>query len=907
MSFIDAARHRLRTLLRPAAVDRERDEEFAFHQSLAEGEHADATGDASDARYAARRAFGNVASIKEDVRWMGATRWIDQLGQDLRFASRTLRRSPVFAIVATLSIGLSIGANAAVFGVINALMLERLAIRQPTELVQIWREDGAGGREPYFTAAEFDALKTAAGLDVSFMTNASALHAEINGTSYSRLGLTAVDGGLFPMLGVVPAAGRLLTPDDDRTAAPVAVLGFASAVRYFGSPRDAAGQQITLQGHTFTIVGVLPHRFRGLYLEWPMTIVVTRNTSMQLLRNTWNPRDSTELTLVARLRAGAEQQTRMSLDGAFAGCCAKGELLPTDWGTIGPFRGDNQRLGFSDISRGIPAGKLDMRVMFGRLLYTLMAGVAIVLLIACTNVGNLLLARATVRSRELAVRMSLGASRGRIVRQLLAESMLVAAVGAIAGIVLAVWGTAALAENLPGILSVLEPFVAITPNPAVITFTAAVAVACTLVFGVVPAIRATRIDPVVDLRNGAPSSTRSGRLDRGIIAFQMALALVLVASVGLLGATLRNLRSGIGDMHPDRLLVAEVDSAGTSIPRGGERAAYDRILERLRTVPGVSSVSGTEVMPLVYMGFSTRTLDIPGFEHLNVDRLRPEDNGLGAGIIFVTPGFFATTGTGLVSGREFTDADVPGAPPAVIINEAIARQFFQGRDPIGQHIGFRGGGRALQIIGVARDVKQTDLRAPNPRTVYLARAQRRNDGDRFTFAMRTVGSAASSAPGVRAAIAAAAPEVFIRSVQPMAELVSFSVGREQALRAVAIVFSTVAVGLAAIGLYGVMAFHVTSRRREIGIRMALGADRREVVSMVMRQSLFVVAAGIALGVPLALGASSALGALLYGVSPFTTGPFVIAVAVLVGTGVIAALIPSRNASRVDPMTAIRAE
>ena len=840
MSLFDAARHRLRNLFRPGAADRERDEEFAFHQSLAEAEHAHATGDIPDAPYAARREFGNATYIKEQLRWMGAMRWIDQFGQDLRFASRTFARSPVFTIVAVLSIALSIGANTAVFSVIDELMLERLAVSHPEQLVQLWRDDGRGGREPFFNVAEYDALRASSGADVSALTWVSTTRAEIGGTSHDRLSFEAVDGGLFPMLGVGAAAGRLLMPEDDRNAVPVAVLGFAYALRHFGSAGAAVGQPIRLQGHPFTIVGVLPREFRGLVVEGPMDLVVPRNTG-PLLQNTWNPRDGSELMLVTRLAADGEQR-RLALERGFAGCCANGELVTPGAGTRGPLRMTGQRLVMTDISRGITAGKFDVREMFGRLLYTLMAGVAIILLIACTNVGNLLLARATVRSRELAVRMSLGASRGRIVRQLLAESVLLAAIGSAAGMVLAVWGTALLAEGLPGNLGILQPYVAMEPNLVVIGFTVGVAVACTIVFGVLPAIRATRIDPVVGLRTGSPGSTRSGRLDRGIIAFQMGLALVLVTSAGLLGATLRNLRSGLGDMQPDRLLVAEVESRGTSIPQGAERVVYDRILERLRSVPGVSAVAGTDVMPMMYMGFTTRTLDIAGHEppaDVPVDH-----SGFGAGVIHATPGFFSTTGTGLVPGREFSDTDVAGAPLVAIISEALARQFFAGRDPIGERIGFKGGRRALQVIGVARDVKQTDLRAPNPRTVYLARAQRRNDGDGFVYAIRTAGDAAALANVARAAITEAVPEIQIRSVQPMSELVAFMVGREQALAAVAAIFSLVAVGLAAIGLYGVMAFQVTSRSREIGIRMALGADRTQVVRMVMRQSLLVVATGV---------------------------------------------------------------
>jgi putative ABC transport system permease protein len=905
MSFFDAARHRLRNLFRPSAADRERDEEFAFHRSLAESEHVHATGDVTDAPYAARREFGNTTYIKEELRWMGAIRWIDQLGQDLRFAARTFRRSPLFAIVAVLSIGLSIGANTAVFGVIDEVMLKRLAVSHPEQLVQLWRDDGRGGRDPIFNVAEYEALAASPGAEVSALTNASALQGEIAGTSYTRLHLNAVDGGLFPMLGVRPAAGRLFTPADDNDRAQVVVLGYASALRYFGSARDAVGQEIKLQGHPFTIVGVLPRQFRSLHVPGMMTIVVPRKTE-PLLRNTWNPRDGSELMLVTRIGPEGHQR-RLALERAFASCCANGELVTPGAGTWFPIRLKGQHLVFTDISRGITTGKGDVRAEFGVPLYALMVGVAIVLLMACTNVGSVLLARATVRSREIAVRMSLGASRGRVIRQLLAESVLLATVGASVGMVVAVWGTAALAERLPGNLRILQPYVAITPDILLLGFTAAVAVICTVTFGVLPAFRATRLDPVVSLRNGSQGSTRAGRLDRGIIALQMALALVLVASAGLLGATLRNLRSGIGDMAPDRLLVAEVEASGTSIPEGGERPVYDRILERLRAVPGVSAAVATNVMPLIYMGFTMRTLDIQGFENANPDNLPVDNSPLGANVIYATPGFFATTGSGLVAGREFNDGDVLGAQPVVIINETIARRFFAGRDPIGQRMGFHGGRRALQVIGVARDVKQTNLRKPQAGTVYLARAQRRNDEDRMIYAMRTRGDAASVAAAARAAIIEAAPEIAIRSVQPMSEILAWSVAREQALRLVAILFSVVAVGLAAIGLYGVMAFQVTSRSREIGIRMALGADRPNIMRMVMRQSLVVVAAGIAIGVPLALGASSGLRALLYGVTPFAPAPFAIAVMVLAAAGIVATLLPSRNASRVDPLVALRSE
>jgi predicted permease len=897
MSWFDAARYRIRNLLRADGADREREEEYAFHRSLAEAEHIHATGDREEAPYAARREFGNAARIKEDVRWMGAVRWIDQCRQDLRFATRTLARSPVFAGVAVMSIAVSIAANTAVFAVINALMFERLPVPNARELTQLWRADTAGRLHPFFTFAESEAVRAASGVDVSLLVNTPVTRAVIAGTSYQRLSCKAVDGGLFSLLGIRAAAGRLLTPADDRDAVPVAVLGFDESRRYFGSPQDAVGQQITLQGHPFTIVGVLPRAFRGLEIEGPMRIVVPRRAS-RVLQSSANPDGQSDFMLVTRLGPGTEER-RIRLEHAFAACCANGELAAGRQ-TYDPEVRQAQRLTFTGISRGIAVGKFHIREMFGRVLYTLMAGVMLILLITCTNIGNLLLARGAVRWREIAVRMSLGASRARIVRQLLAESVLLAVLGATAGAALAVWGTSMLAEHLPGNLRILEPYVEVTPNLAVAGFTIVIAAGCTTLFGVLPAIRATKLDPIDGLRNGSPAVTRTGRLDRGILAFQMALALVLVASAALLGTTLRNLRSGLGDLQPDRLLVADVEVDRDSTAEGAERATYDRVMERLRTIPGVTAVAGTDVMPMMFMGFTTRTLDVPGIEGGTLETA-------GAGVIYTTPGFFATTGSGLVSGREFTDADASGAPLVAVVSETIARQFFPGRDPVGQMIGFKGGKRRAQIVGVARDVKQTDLRSAHPRTIYLARAQRPLGEDGFIYAIRTQGRAQTVAPAVRAAIAAAAPELVIRGVDPMSTHVAFMVGREQALGAVAVVFSVVAVGLAAVGLYGVMAFHVTSRSREIGIRMALGADRRRIVGMVMRQSLVVVATGIAAGVPLALAASSGLRALLYGIHPFAPAPFVAAILVLAGAGLLAALVPSRSASRVDPLVAIRAE
>src|SRR5262245_55723231 len=899
MSLLDAFRHRIRTALRSDQADRDRVEEHAIHQRLDEEQRTHDGASPDDARFAARRDFGNSTYLKEEARWMGITRWLDVTWQDLSYASRALRRSPVFTVVAIASLGLGIGANAAIFGMIHALLLQKLAVANP-EALRLVIHAPEGPIRAFFASAEVDALTAGRQFDLATFHAAGASTAEINGVRLTSLRMDAVDGAFFRVAGVRVVAGRSITPADVENAAQVVVLSNASANARFGSVGAAVGKIIKLNDVPFTVIGVSGAGYNGLSMSSDYEMSVP-TTAMPAIEH-GSGGDRGPLLVIAR--PGADSvRLQSALDATFARCCAAGELVEP-----GSRRG-LQRISLVDISGGINEGKkIDVRAQYGSVLLALMGGVAVLLLIACTNVGNLLMARAAARARELAVRLSLGASRGRIIRQLLAESLLLATLGGLAGIGLAIWGSAVLSRHLPSGLGILRPFVAVRPSVTILAFTTAVALGCGLIFGVVPAIRATRGDVVAGLRDHQSAGRRVRALDKGVVAIQVGLALLLLSSAGLLSATLRNLTASVGGSHPETLFVVQIDARGTPHSDTLLQQTVPTLHARFAAMPGVKSVAESYVVPLIYGGLPTRLLDAPGFENAADDQVEVAS-------FAVAPRYFATLGISLLSGRDFNEQDVVGSPKVAVISEHLANSFFAGRNPIGQTIGFRGSdGRDMTIVGVVADAKQTDLRSPAPNTVYLARRQALNMGnrasfidDRAVFAIRTTVPPSQLVAPARAIILGELPKIRIRHVHPMADLLADAVGRESALASLSVAFGAVALLLAAIGLYGVMAFQVSARTREIGVRMALGARRSQVVRMVIGQALRVVAAGVGVGVPFALLGARSLRVLLYGITPFDPGSLAAGAAVLVIVGTTAALIPSRNAARVDPLVAIRCE
>jgi len=882
-----------------AGAEREMREEMAEHLARAT-ERLMARGlSREDAKRAARREFGNVGVIQEESRDARGGQWIETTIRDFRFAARGLRRTPVFTAVVILSLALGIGANTAVFGIIYSLMLERLPIARPTELVALRRTNAAGGTIEGFFDAEYRALASAPGVSVAAFTGSGARPVFIAGAEARDLGeMIAVDERYFALLGIRPSAGRFLTAADADARAPVVVFSYDLAVRYFGSPSAALGAPITLNRTTFTIVGVAPKGFRGLGVAGSLAMAMPLRTAMQLLMPRERVERGVSLTVVAR--ASQPTATEAALDRAFQQCCAAGQLSPTAGGRT-PSRGEHVTL--VDVSRGVPPPKADARAEYSRMLYVLMGGVAVLLLTACANVGTLLLARAAARRRELAVRLSLGASRGRIARQLLVESLELALAGAVAGVLLAIWGTAALAMHLPANLARLDGVVAVRPTLTVFSFAAATAVLCTLLFGLFPVLRTKHLDPVIGLREGGfGPKRRVAMLERGIVAAQVALALVLLCSAGLLAATLRNLQSDAGGPDSAHMLIADTEVRGTPYAAGGIRPLHAEMLRRVRAIPGIVAAGMATRIPLAYAAGSPDEVVINGYTPA-------ADEDRSADFLSATPGYLEGAGIALRRGRGISDADASTAARIAVVSESFVRKFFPDRDPIG--LTFRASSELhdagdVTIVGVVADMKYYDLHAPVQPTVYVPFAQSRDWGF-LSLAAKTKGPPAALTQSVRAAFTSAAPGITIRWVQPMSSMVELRLAREQALASLAGLFSLLAVVVAAVGMYGVQSYQVSERTSEIGVRVALGADTGRVVWMVLRQSLVLLAMGLAAGIPLAIAGARAIGAQLYGVAPWEPSTLAGAVGVLAGVAVVASLFPAGRAARVDPLIAIRAE
>lgn len=895
MSFVDAIRFRLRSLLRARSAERERTEEIEFHHSLSALASTSAGAERHDAQFAARREFGNKTLVKEEMRHLGALRWIDTTAQDLRYGLRTLRRSPVFTGVAVLSLALGIGANTAIFGVLYALMLRPVAVPNPEELVAVQRLTKEEGASFSFGEGEYRALQSAAGLPVAAFTYAFAQRIEIGGLAPDRVGeIQLVDGEFFPLLAITPIAGRLLTQADVAAAAPVVVISEGVAEQYFGSGRLALGQSVRMNDVIFSVVGVTSRDFKGL--NFPGNFGIAAPLSITALRRVapLAPRGM-PVTLVARVKPNALPGAQAAIDAAFSNCCGLGQYV-----VQGDKPSTPEHATLTGISQGIPSAKLDLREQYGRVLMTLMGGVAVLLLIACANVGNLLLARATARARELAVRLSLGASRRRLMRQLLIESGLLAVAGAALGLLLALWGTRAIAHFVPpNVIGPIGLLIEIRAQAQLLAFTIAAAVLCTGIFGIVPAIRATKSDPVAGLRETSGRTGRgpsSGRLNRAIVAAQVALALLLVSTAALLVATLQNLSNLQGGFDPIHLVVANIETRDS--PYTTLRPHYKEMLRHVNGLPGVNVTAIGSTAPLIHAGGSTRLITVPGYQPSPGEEMAVHFAG-------VSPNYFKAAGIALRSGREFTDDDKANGQPVTIISDKVAQKYFAGRDPIGALIRF-GDGAPMLVVGVAADVKYFDVRASAEASLYVP-MEHWEWWDYFILVAQVSGSPNAMTASVRGAIRAALPGVNVRDSRAIAQILDDRLVRERLSATLAVLFGTLALTLAAVGLYGVMAYQVTARTAEIGVRMALGARAPAAMWLVLRQSLVVVAAGAAIGIPLALGGSGAISAQLYGITPADPRTLIGSLGALFLVGVLASVLPARRAARVDPLVAIRAE
>jgi putative ABC transport system permease protein len=866
-------------------LDRNMDDEMALHIQL----HAEALERAGvpavEARRRAVAEFGGVQRYREESRDARVFAWLHDLVADLRYGLRALRRSPGFTVVSVASLGLGIGANVAIFGLLYGLLLQPLAIpraRQLSALVVSYKSTRYGA----LLHGSYLALRSVPGApELIAEYEADNVLVETPETrSFSRV--TFVDGGYFSLLGVRPELGRVLTRQEEEGQEPVVVISDNLWSDLFARDENVVGKQLRLRGYTFTVVGVMPQSFRGVRFNAWFNMAVPAGFATLL----GTPAARNYVSVLTRLDTPAQRAAfSVPIDAAFKRCCLTAERLTSD-----------VRLSFVDASSGVPYGKTDFRDDYRLVLWSLMGGVLLVLLVACSNVGNLLLARATTRQRELSIRLSIGASRWRIVRQLLAESAIIAAAGAVLGFLLAGLTTRLLIAGLASVLSTSTALVEFGAKPALLLFTAAVAVTSVLAFGVGPALRATRDDPATVLRDRSESRSRRGAItDRLLVVFQVAIALVLVCGAGLLVTTLRNLRAVDPGFMSTHVAALAIETRGTAYEAAGIVPLHRDILDRARGVQGIVSAAMATRIP----DFGGRSVSFP-YTIVGESRLDSAEVWL----TVITPGYLATARTALLDGRDFTDADRPGSEPVALASEAFVKRNFPARSPVGAlvRIDRPDARETVRIVGVVRDVRFGDRREKPEPMLYLP-APQAGKWPFFLLLVRTGPEPQLVLPRLVRALAPYAARLQVSNPQMMNAATDAVLLRERLGAALASSCAILALVLAMVGLAGIVGFTVAQRTREIGVRMALGANRVGVVWLVLRGAVTLTVLGVVVGGPLALGAGEALQSLLYGIAPTDLYLLGGAALTMVSVALIAAAAPAFRASRVDPVIALRAE
>jgi predicted permease len=830
---------------------------------------------------------------------------LGQIASDLRFAVRMLVKNPGFSAVIVLTLGLGIGANTAIFTLLDQVMLRPLPVEAPQELVLL---DGPGmfsghtENDHTFSYPMYRELRDRGGEAFSGLFARYPSDATLGWRGRTeRVQVEAVTGNYFDVLGVRPALGRAFTPDDDRTpgAHPLVMLTHGFWSRRFASDPAIVGQVLSLNGQPMTVIGVTPASFQGI--EVGRVVDVFLPVMMKAaLTPTWDELldwRSRWLNVFGRVPAGrSREQATAAINVVYT------QALQEDVKTLTHFSAERRTLFLAKKVALLPgvSGVSDLRKRVTTPLVVLMGMVGLVLLIACANVANLLMARATARQKEVAIRLSLGASRGRLVRQLLVESIVLSLLGAAAGALLATWTGDLLLRALP--LENVSRVLHSEPDLRVGLFTLVVSVVTGIVFGLAPALQLTRRAIAGTLKDEAASviGGAGGRLRRGLVVAQVALSLLLLVGAGLFSRSLYNLRVLDPGFQAERLVVFSLDPALSGYDETRVQAFAARLQEELRGVPGVVNAAPSQTA-LMTNSVSSSTVKVQGRERKDGEDWNPQVNA-------VAPGFFDTVAFRLVAGRDFAATDAAGAPKVAVVNEAFVRFFFPDRSPLGQRFGWgrQKDGYDIEIVGVLKDAKFNNLREEPERIVYLPLAQQEKVAG-FSFYVRTSLTEAAAIPAVRQAAARLDPQIPIYDLKSMEAVISESLFVERMVAVLSAAFGLLATLLAAVGLYGVMSYSVARRTREIGIRLALGAPREQVLKMVLREVGVLGAWGLGLGLPLSLGLSQLVSSQLFGLPPRDPLTLVGATALLACVTVLAGLVPARRAMRVDPMLALRYE
>jgi len=810
---------------------------------------------------------------------------MDRLRQDLRLAARSLAKNPGFAVAAVLTLALGIGATTAVYSVVDAVLVKPFGLPDEARLVTVWQDErGRGGPEKEWTGRSvFSAWRDGAGPDGSGTFEALAAFTDwlpdvTLGDRPEPVPAALVTSGYFDVVGVEPILGRAFVPDDEVDGQDrVVVLSHDLWQERFGGDPDAVGSTVTVGGEAYTIVGVMPESFR------PPLEPAARFWSVLATRGVDEDWGNYYLRAVARLAPGASMAAaKASLDRVME---RLGEERPADYGktavTLEPMR-----------DTVIGPSRTPILAVFG--------AVWLVLLIACVNVANLVLVRSGDRERELAVRSALGAGRGVLVRQLLVESLVLAAAGGALGLLLAAWGVGLIRLSIPAGMPRID---GISLDPQVLLFALVVTAGAGLLFGIVPALRAARSSVTGGLHRGGRGAVGGrSRLRSVLVVAEVALGLALLVGAGLLIRSFDALTRVDPGIRPAGVLSGRLSFPSARFPERERVAAFvDQVVARIEARPDVVSAGAVSVLPLsgsqhdVSFGIEGRMPE-PGHEPATDYRV-------------ATPGYFETIGVPLVRGRLFSPSDDAGAPKVALINEELARRYFAEDDPIGRRLKI-GGVRSEDapwwtIVGVVGSVRDNRLdKAPDPEA-YVPSAQR--PARSMTVVVRSDRPPESLAEPLRQAVWSVDPEEAVAQVVPVADLVRSSLSAARFLAGLLSVFATLALVLAVVGIYGVMAYSVGRRTREIGVRMALGARPGKVVAMVLLQGAVLAGLGVVLGLFMAYSLSQGLGSLLFGVSPHDPATFATVAVLLAAAALVATGVPARRAARVDPTVALDSE
>jgi predicted permease len=870
---------RIRSLFHRDRLDRDLDDELTFHLAQRTEKNRAAGMEAAEARYAAHRQLGNAISLKEDTRSLRTLPWVENFAHDLRYGSRTLIKTPLFALIAITTLALGIGASTAIFSIVNSVLLRPLPFAQPERLVQVWETNLKMG-------ADRNVVNPMNFLDWTEQNRSFAGMAAVVDTS-TKLGFgqeplqvpaILVSPQFFSVLGIAPALGTGFADGDGKEGADIKlVLTYEFWQQQFGGDSSVIGRHIRNNERSATIIGVMPRGFALPKVRGSVFLPYAIDRSAALAS------DGRYMTVVARLKPGVTlAQANEDMQRVAQYTVASRPNFNTDWSTT------------------VLAMLEDATSDVQQPLFLLLGAVGFVLLIACANVANLLLMRGSGRERELAVRVALGAARGRVVCQLLAENLVLSIFGTLGGLAIAQWGLRALLAMIPE-AAPLPRMESIRIDTTVFLFALGLTFFTTLLFGLLPALRLSRIDLLEALKQGASRTGVGGnrRLRQALMVSEIALALMLSIGAGLLLRSFRRLTSVDLGFRTDNLVTMRV-FVQDNVDKVPARARYlEGLVSAVRGVHGVEAAGFTHFLPL--MDRVSGSCFALGAELPKNDADAPD-----AQFLVVSSHYFDAMRTPFLAGRDFDAHDSTDAATSVIVNQAFVQKFLHGKDAIGQKLSVCWTVKnPARIVGVVGNARQTRLKDEPTATIFLANSQAAAYG--VTLVIRTAGDPSQIIHPVETAIHIYDPQQAISEVQTMEHVFSDSASEARFQLVLLLIFAGLAVVLAMIGVYGVVSYSVTQRTQEIGVRMAMGADTSQIARMVLREALLLAGLAVAIGLGGALALTRVMESLLYETTPNDPATLAISAAAMLFVAAVAALVPARRATRVDPLVALRYE